>query len=463
MFAFDIPTLYLISTLAVAVTMSSFLLIWRLVPSERSLRHWSAGGILIATGTVLIALRKVVPESLSIIAGNSLLVLGMGYLHVGARGLLGRTPGWPWHWLAATVAVAGCFWYAVIEPNLAARIIIVSLLSVPFLIACGWIFARYRDPDLQVTQGITAAVFFLGAALLAARAAVAQDALVTPDFSATSNFLIVFPNLYMIVFSLWLGVTVPLAVSARLQRRLATALDLAEAASRAKSAFLSSMSHELRTPMNAVLGFAQILEYDEGLNGEQRSHVQEILKGGRHLLDLINDVLDLARIESGRVSLAIDAVSLAPVAEECSDLIQPLAAGRALTLLVDVPDGLEVLADSMRLKQVLLNLLSNAVKYNRPGGEIRLGASRQGVRVRIEVTDTGAGIAPERLTELFKPFSRLGQESSGIEGTGIGLTITQRLVQMMGGTIGMESRLGVGSTVWIELGANPSAGASGLS
>ena len=460
MFAFDIPTLYLISTLAVSITMSSFYLVWRLVPSERSLRDWSIGGMFLASGTVLIALRKVVPEAFSIVAGNSLLVLGLGYLHVGTRGLLGRAPAWPWHWLAALASVVGCFWYAVIDPSLSARIALVSLLSVPFLLACGWLFARHRDPDLRVTQGITAAVFFLGAALMLARAAAAPSATVSPDFSASSNVLIVFPNLYMIVFSLWLGVTVPQAVSARLQRRLANALDQAEAASRAKSTFLSSMSHELRTPMNAVLGFAQILEYDEGLSGEQRGHVKEILRGGRHLLDLINDVLDLARIESGRVHLAMGQFDIAPIIAECRDMVQPLASGRGLSFAVDVPESLAVVADPVRLKQVLLNLLSNAVKYNRDGGEVRLAASLAGNRVRIEVSDTGAGIAPEQMAELFKPFSRLGQEASGIEGTGIGLTITQRLVQMMGGTIGMESRLGIGSNVWVDLAADMSADGS---
>ena len=460
MFAFDIPTLYLISTLAVSITMSSFYLVWRLVPSERSLRDWSIGGVVLAAGTVLIALRKVVPETFSIVAGNSLLVLGLGYLHVGARGLLGRSPAWPWHWLAAFATVAGCFWYAMIDPSLPARIALVSLLSVPFLLACGWLFARHRDPDLRVTQGITAAVFFLGAVLMLARAAAAPNATVTPDFSASSNVLIVFPNLYMIIFSLWLGVTVPQAVSARLQRRLANALEQAEAASRAKSVFLSSMSHELRTPMNAVLGFAQILEFDEGLNGEQRGHVQEILRGGRHLLDLINDVLDLARIESGRVHLDMGKFDIAPVIAECGDMIQPLVAGHGLKLAVEVPENLTVHADPVRLKQVLLNLLSNAVKYNREGGEVRLAVSRAGDRLRIEVSDTGVGIAPEQMAELFKPFSRLGQEASGIEGTGIGLTITQRLVQMMGGTIGMESRLGIGSNVWVDLAADMSADGS---
>ncbi|MDS4015964.1 MAG: bacteriohemerythrin [Candidatus Accumulibacter sp.] len=240
---------------------------------------------------------------------------------------------------------------------------------------------------------------------------------------------------------------------------LSAAKEAAETANRAKSDFLSSMSHELRTPMNAIIGFAQMLEYDGELNANQRDSVQEILKASRHLLDLINEVLDLSRIESGRIELSLEATNVAAVVDDCRHLVEPLAAPYGIVLVTDVPDGTWVTADRVRLKQALLNLLSNAVKYNREQGRIHLVAqARQsdgGPRISISVADTGIGIAAERLNAVFQPFTRLVGEQSEIEGTGIGLTITQRLIELMGGEIGAESELGVGSRFWIDL---PSAG-----
>ncbi len=235
------------------------------------------------------------------------------------------------------------------------------------------------------------------------------------------------------------------------QFQLRRAREQAEQASQAKSEFLSSMSHELRTPMNAILGFAQILEYDASLDQDQRDSVQEILGAGRHLLELINDVLDLSKIESGQLNLSLGPVLLAEVAEECASLIEPIAGRHGLSFTMGDFAGLVVVADRLRLKQVLLNLLSNAVKYNTEGGSIRFEARREKDRVVISVADTGKGFDVAKLEELFQPFNRLGAESSGIEGTGIGLTITKRLVEMMGGQIEPESVLGRGSLFKVSL------------
>ena len=239
----------------------------------------------------------------------------------------------------------------------------------------------------------------------------------------------------------------------RLEQAQREARAAAEAANRSKSEFLSRMSHELRTPLNAVLGFAQLLELAE-LTDEQREAVAHILKGGRHLLDLINEVLDISRIESGQLFLSPEPVLVSDLLRDVLDLIRPLASGRSASLVADGADRCAhyVLADRQRLKQILLNLLSNAVKYNRPGGTVAVscGAPSDGW-LRINVADTGPGIRPEHLAQLFTPFERLGAEQTDIEGTGIGLTLSRRLAEVMGGTLDVATTLGRGSTFWVEL------------
>jgi PAS domain S-box-containing protein len=227
----------------------------------------------------------------------------------------------------------------------------------------------------------------------------------------------------------------------------------AERANRAKSAFLSNMSHDLRTPLNAILGFAQLLDLDD-LPADRRESVAQILRGGTHLLSLINEVLDIARIEAGQLSLSMEPVRALESVELASELVRPLAAQRGISLIVNRVPGAEVvvLADPQRLNQILLNLLSNAVKYNREGGTVRIGFDAvDDARVRLTVTDTGEGIAPPKLALLFQPFERLGAERSGVEGTGLGLAISRGLAEAMGGAVGVRSEVGRGSTFWVEL------------
>jgi signal transduction histidine kinase/CheY-like chemotaxis protein len=228
----------------------------------------------------------------------------------------------------------------------------------------------------------------------------------------------------------------------------------AEKANLAKSAFLSSMSHELRTPLNAILGFAQLMESGSPLptSAQQRS-IEQILKAGWYLLELINEVLDLALIESGKLSLSTEPVSLAEVIQECEIMTEAAALKRGITVsFPDFDTAYFVKVDRTRLKQVVINLLSNAIKYNCTAGTVVVSCTMPSPgRIRICIEDSGAGLSREKIAQLFQPFNRLGQEMSSEEGTGIGLVTAKRLVELMDGTIGVESTVGKGSVFWVEL------------
>ena len=232
---------------------------------------------------------------------------------------------------------------------------------------------------------------------------------------------------------------------------LQAARNEAERANRAKTSFLSAVSHDLRTPLNAILGFAQLLDLD-GLDPQHTEHVKQILSAGRHLLDLINDVLDVTRVESGQLHLVFENLDCDAAIDDALELIRPLAAARDLELRVERETSpIAIRADRQRLKQVLLNLLSNAVKYNSDGGSITVSRSAHGATCRIAVSDTGRGIAEDKQSLLFTPFQRLGAESTGIEGTGLGLSLAHALAERMEGVLGVDSRENEGSTFWIEL------------
>jgi len=243
------------------------------------------------------------------------------------------------------------------------------------------------------------------------------------------------------------------SVRKRVESELNAAMAAAEKANLAKSDFLSSMSHELRTPLNAILGFAQLVESGSpSPTPSQKRNIDQILKAGWYLLELINEILDLSLIESGKLILSSEPVSLVDLMLECRAMIEPQAQKRGIGMTfprLEIPYFVK--ADRTRIKQVLINLLFNAIKYNKPGGTVAVEYSLSPQdSIRISVRDTGAGLAPELVAQLFQPFNRLGKEASAEEGTGIGLVMTKRLVELMGGAIGADSTVGVGSVFWVE-------------
>jgi PAS domain S-box-containing protein len=290
--------------------------------------------------------------------------------------------------------------------------------------------------------------------------AIVADEVVTIDGRSCTYLSLKFPlrdeygNVYGTA-----GVSADITDRARDLRELELAKEAAERASLAKSEFLSRMSHELRTPLNSILGFGQLLEMSDLADDEEDS-LRQIMRAGRHLLDLINEVLDIARIEAGHLSVSLEAVSVEEIVKEACSLVGPTATDRGISVTFEQPtDDRYVAADRQRLLQILLNLLTNAIKYNRPSGSVTIRAVPvDNDRTRIEIIDTGRGIAPEHHGTVFEVFERLGAESSGVEGTGVGLSLAKHLIGLMNGEIGLTSAVGKGSTFWIELGQSTGPG-----
>lgn len=464
-----------------------FLLRRSFSPSIQGLTGWAQGSVLSFAAALLIATRGKLPDFFSLTLANLLLLTGLVYMYLSMRRLLGLAAVVrPWLWLGLAVTPV-LVWFAHVEPSYVIFRALIGLLMVVLFLSM--VRLLWREGGATMPARLMLTVLLMHTAVIVGSAAYHW---VAP--SAGQGLLEAQPiqTLYVLSYActfLLLNIGFILMASDRMRSQLENSIaeytqserelqrhrdhlqdmvqeqtvdliqakEAAEAVSRTKSEFLASMSHELRTPLNAVLGHAQLLDLDTTLPANVKEQVGEIERAGRHLLALVNDLIDLARIEAGKISLALEPVNIQSLFRDSLGMVRPAADQHGITLIVDadVADTMAVKADSARLCQVMINLLSNAIKYNRPQGQVQLACRVNDGKLRVAVADTGAGIPLELQNRLFTAFDRLGKELSTTEGTGIGLIISKRLIEAMGGTMGFASRPGQGSTFWLELPVAP--------
>jgi signal transduction histidine kinase/ActR/RegA family two-component response regulator len=435
-------------------------------PSELCTRYWAFSGAFTAVGLAIIILNGGAPRYVLLIIGNYTLIVGIIFQWCGIRAFYKKPVGYlPW-----VIAAIFCVWYALLlllqasvndRVRLASGVILVVFIldfyevwrgrSVQRTFAHILTLAALGILMVSYTIRFTAAMFVLADVR---PETTSVTAIMAQYFAPISGSLLFYTGLLLLYFEKLVADNRDRSFQLEAaNQQLARAKAAADEANQAKSAFLSSMSHELRTPLNAILGFAQLLNagYMRPKLAQQKEYIGYIIKSGNHLLTVINEILDLAKVEAGAVALTPEPLELDEIFLECQAMIEPMGLQRGIRVSFPSPSALTIIADRTRLRQVLLNLLTNAVKYNREAGSVVVQCIvTEADRVRISVSDTGIGLREGQVEELFQPFNRLGQESGTVEGTGIGLVVTKRLVETMGGEIGVISTPDMGSIFWIE-------------
>jgi len=469
---FDIRTLSVISTMGCLVFAFAAFTVARLHPAEASLRPWATGALLAALATLLLGLRNTVPDWLSIVVANAMLVLAAGFIYQGVRALLGHGAAPAWPWVASALVLPPLAWFTYAQPSVPARIAAVSAVMLPTFLACAWAFWRNDrvrpHARLRLLHRLTVLVFLLGALTYGARLGPAWITLTSGDYTSTSSALQAAPYLWGILFNVWMSIMVTITVSVRLHDALASARDRAEAASVAKSRFLATMSHEIRTPMNGILGMAQLLQQPGMAEAERRASAQTILQSGQTLMTLLNDILDLSKVEAGKFELAPAPFEAPQLAREIETLFAESARTKGLALsshwLGAAGAPARYVGDATRLRQMLSNLVGNAIKFT-PRGSVRIEArelENDGASALLEfaVVDTGVGLPADKLALVFQAFSQADSSvTREYGGTGLGLSIVQNLARLMHGDAGADSRPGEGSRFWFRVRADLAGGA----
>ena len=454
--SFDIRTLSIITALSSLVFAFAMVTVARLVSGSRHLRDWAVGTSLAALSTLLVGLRGIAPDLLSIVGANTLLAWAFVLFYQGCRGLVGRARIGGVIFGVPVVAAVCLAWFTFVQPSVPARVLVVSLFMVPLLAMSAFEFwqhdRRMGGHALRIANYLTIVILALGVWVFAGRIYPAFSGPNMATYTQSSSVLFIAPYLWAILFNLWLAIFVTLTVSSRLQRDLVVARDVAEQHSRAKGQFLANMSHEIRTPMNAILGMLQLLQGTE-LNARQQDYISKTQGAARSLLGLLNDILDFSKVEAGKMTLDPQPFSPDQLLRDLSVVLSANVADKGIDVLFDVDPALPtvLVGDAMRLQQVLLNLGGNAIKFTQKGQvvmAIGLQSQHAGVaRLQFSVQDSGIGIAPERQADIFTGFSQAEASTTRrFGGTGLGLSISQRLVELMGGTLQLTSEPGQGST-----------------
>ena len=457
MMTFYIPNIAIMTVICATVFALSTFALMRVHKNEPSVFSFFIGSSSLLLANLLMGFRGILIDMMSISLANCLLTIGAGFIAIGSRELTNEKSVDTVKWLKVTtifIAVIIFILYEFVTPPVNIRVQVISAVLGTGLAISGWFFMTTRVDGMSVWQKSTMAICYLGTAIFLARIATAASADINESFTTTDSLLIALPYIYSTLLYAWLALTLALMLGYKLRQSLIVEAERANAANKAKSEFLSSMSHELRTPLNAILGFSQLAKMENSID-EVKHHVTEIDKAGTHLLDLVNEVLDLAKIESNNLDLSSEAVSINTLFNSCQSLIEPLAVKHQVTINVAMaPSDIYVNGDFTRLKQVMLNLVSNGIKYNSKTDDRLIEISCSSIndnRLRVMVKDNGDGIDPGKIPSLFESFNRLGRENSRIEGAGIGLMITKGLIELMGGQMGVKSQPEVGSTFWFDL------------
>ena len=459
---FDIRTLSALQGLAWVVFALTTLTMARVHPKEAHLRDWTLGAVMGLLGSVLHVLGSITSGFVSSIAGNVLLCVGSSVLFVALRGLLGQPPlRWvPWAMLA--IALPSLVWVTYVQPSFTARVAVVSLLFAAQFAASAWTLWRSEATHLlgrlQWANWLTLLVFVVGTGVFTWRFLISAYHLDDANFVYASSPLYAAPYLWAILYNIWLPIAIALTVSERLQRDLALARDRADAENEAKSRFLATMSHEIRTPMNGILGMAQMLQQPRMEAAERQEAALVIVQSGQTLLTLLNDILDLSKVEAGKFELSTTPFQPRQLLHEIESLFASSARDQGLRLLSGWtgPADATYIADATRLRQMLSNLVGNAIKFT-PHGEVRIQAhevARHPTHTLLEfaVTDTGIGLSDEQSARLFVPFAQADNSiTREYGGSGLGLSIVRRLARLMGGDAGVQSQPGQGARFWFRV------------
>ena len=425
-------------------------LLRRALPGEPGLRFWAGGALALCLGIYFQSMRGHWTPWISVMGGNALISAGAVWCTQGAMAMASHAARWHWGAMAGGLMYAGIALMRLTEHPVYAGLMLQSAFLAVALAKMAWTFWHFPNPRMRRTARMTALLVAAGFGLFASRMWVARPENVALPEVAYQSLEFVLPYAYAMLYFNWMSIVISVLAADQLLEQLRVALKKAEESDRVKSAFIASITHEWRTPLNAISGFSQLLSQDGKAPTEVRESAELIHHAGEHLLNVVNDLVDLRLLQEGTMEFQFSLCHVQHQVDQAVAAERSLARKSGITLISSgAAANATIWVDAQRLRQVLSNLISNAIRFNRPGGQVQVIWELDGHNAIVRICDTGTGIPANMHHRLFKAFDRLGAESGQVQGTGIGLAIAQQLVQRMGGTIGFQSQPGIGSEFWI--------------